>query len=396
MIEQTIDFQVISDLDGFRALKPEWDELLQVARGDYFQSFAFCYSALEVDSENLRQRLFCVIGRQDGKLMVVWPLLTFKKGLLKCVGPLAPPNRSPSDMLIAPSAGANEVAREVLGFVIRSAQAGLVELWRVRLSSPLCQSLMGDAAVARWSEEVTPRITCSDDAEWNAFALSRVGRTRTPPDYVKRRLENNMAISFAFIDRSEARIGSLIEWFAKHKREWAKEHGIESIWIDSEESVKFWRELLQNGAEAPCQFRLMLLSGEQEPLAVNIVAVCNKSAYLVANTYDKKYAKLSPGTVIIDYFVKWAFEQGLDIDFGTGVQQYKTYWSGGMNYTTASFLILASRWTRIAYAGKQAARRVLKRVKRNSERSSFQTRDLTRKLCDVSRRCQKFCVLRSV
>ncbi|MBP0590971.1 GNAT family N-acetyltransferase [Paraburkholderia sp. LEh10] len=365
MSEQAIVFQIVDDLDGFRALKREWDELLQIARGDYFQSFAFCHSTLESGPQDLRQRLHCIIGRKEGKLVVVWPLVTFKKGLLKCVGPLTPPNRSPSDVLIAPSVGVKDAARQVLRFVVRSGKAALVELWRVRLSSPLCESLEGNAAVARWSEEVTPMVANNGHADWKAFATSRVGRTRTPPDYVKRRLENNMAIRFEFVDRSDARIGSLIEWFTQHKREWAKDNGISSLWIDSEDSVKFWRELLLNGADAPCQFRMMVLSSDQEPLAVNIIAVCNHSTYLVANTYDKKYSKLSPGTVIIDYWVKWAFEQGLNIDFGPGDQQYKTYWSGGLTYKSASFLILASRWARLAYAGKQAAQQAFKRVKRH-------------------------------
>jgi CelD/BcsL family acetyltransferase involved in cellulose biosynthesis len=80
------------------------------------------------------------------------------------------------------------------------------------------------------------------------------------------------------------------------------------------------------------------------------------------NTFDATYAKLSPCTVLIDYCVKWAFDNRLDFDFGYGVQQYKHYWSQGTSYDNVTLRLAQTHWGFVGCTMKVKLSRACKRV----------------------------------
>ncbi|WP_174426795.1 GNAT family N-acetyltransferase [Cupriavidus basilensis] len=73
------------------------------------------------------------------------------------------------------------------------------------------------------------------------------------------------------------------------------------------------------------------------------------------NTYDAAYARLSPGTVLIDACVNWAFDNHLDFDFGAGGQSYKQFWSKGVAYATESLHLAHTQWGLAGYRLSQGA-----------------------------------------
>lgn len=371
MTIDAIAFEVIRDIDSFRALQPEWDDLWHRANGEYFQSFAFCHSSLEAEEgTGARRTLHCVAGRRDGRLVVLWPLLTYWRSCWKYATPLAPPNRSPSDILAAPTHDVEDIVRSAWRAVLKSTRADVVELWRVRADSLLYRSVTRGALTRRASEEPTPYAVLRDQQDWEVFCRSRPGRTRTRPQYIERRLRTHGQVNIEIVDASDSRLPALVDWFVLHKRAWAQHNGIESQWIFSDACRKFWNDLLSNGSYEPQVFRLFALTLDDVPVAVNIIGVRATCAYLVANTYDLAYAKLAPGTVLVDDCVKWAFDNRLDFDFGPGDQQYKTFWTEGAAYTTSSFLVISTWWGRAGYGAKTAIKRLRERAVRKAGESS--------------------------
>jgi CelD/BcsL family acetyltransferase involved in cellulose biosynthesis len=143
-----------------------------------------------------------------------------------------------------------------------------------------------------------------------------------------------------------------------HKREWAHSNDIDSRWVFSESSHAFLGDLLSNRTYEPDVFQVFVLVREGEPLAALITAVGSGRMHFVTVTYDQKHSKYSPGSVLLDHCVKWAFDHGLDVDFGAGTEPYKISWSGGFSYMTLSCLVLPTLWGRIGYAGRTAAKRL--------------------------------------
>ena len=353
----TVTFEVVRDIDSFCAMQSEWDELWSRAGGEYFQSYAYCHSSLIAEAANRRQ-LHCIIARNDGRLVALWPLVTSWRKCWKYASPLTPPNRSPSDILIAPDCDVHQVVMGAWGAARKSTRADVFEFWRINAGSPLQRYLTHNAVTRRATEERTHYSALRDLRDWEAYCRSRPGRSRTRPNYLKRRLAAHGEFNVEMLESNDPRIPSLVEWSALRKREWAQHNGINSQWVFSESSSTFWSSLLTNAAYQPGVFRLFLLTYQGKPLAANVIAVGATRAYLLMNTYDLKHehANLSPGTVLVDDCVKWAFDQGLDFDFGPGEQQYKSSWSGGTSYATLSCLVLPTLWGRAGYSAKHGIR----------------------------------------
>jgi CelD/BcsL family acetyltransferase involved in cellulose biosynthesis len=358
MSTEALAFETVRTVDGFRALQPEWDDLWRRAKGEYFQSFAFCNSALETDDIVARRKLHCVTGRRDGRLVAIWPLVTFRNVCWKYATPLGPENRAPSDILAAPDDDRDELVRATWRAALKSTGADVFQLWRIRSTSLLHRYATRENIARRLQEEPTPYAMLRKEQDWEAFCRSRPGRSRTRPLYLKKRLASHGAISVEVVEANDKRLQPLIDWFVLHKREWACHNGLNSQWVFSESSRAFWNALLSQGSPDAAEFRLFVLTLDGEPCAINIIAVNAACAYLLANTYDRGNARLSPGTVLIDDCVKWAYDHGLDFDFGPGDQSYKFSWTGGLSYTTASFLVLPTLWGRSGHAAKQGVNRL--------------------------------------
>jgi CelD/BcsL family acetyltransferase involved in cellulose biosynthesis len=358
MAIEALAFETVRTLDGFRALQPEWDDLWRRAKGEYFQSFAFCVSALLTDDIVARRKLHCITGRCDGRLVTIWPLVTFRNLCWKYATPLGPENRAPSDILAAPDHDRDELVGATWRAALRSTGADVFQLWRIRSTSSLHRYATRGNIARRLQEEPTPYAMLHKEQDWEAFCRSRPGRSRTRPLYLKKRLASHGAISVDMVEANDQRLQLLIDWFVLHKREWARHNDLNSQWVFSESSRAFWNALLSQGSPEAGEFHLFVLTLDGEPCAMNIIAVNAACAYLLANTYNLGNARLSPGTVLIDDCVKWAYDHGLDFDFGPGAQSYKFSWTGGLSYTTASFLALPTLWGRSGHAAKQGVKRL--------------------------------------
>lgn len=73
---------------------------------------------------------------------------------------------------------------------------------------------------------------------------------------------------------------------------------------------------------------LVLLEGDNEPIAMLYGFKYGNRLYLYLSAYDLKYRRFSPGNVIILYIIKNAIEQKYEIiDFLKGGEYYKSTWS---------------------------------------------------------------------
>jgi len=80
-------------------------------------------------------------------------------------------------------------------------------------------------------------------------------------------------------------------------------------------------------AEAKPKRLLMVLTQDGAPIAVKMAAISKGVLELMIAGFDARLEKYSPGMRLDEYWVKWAFEQRLDIDFGNGGEHYKRFWS---------------------------------------------------------------------
>ncbi|MEZ2354102.1 GNAT family N-acetyltransferase [Caballeronia sp. RCC_10] len=349
----SVQFEVLCDIESFRSLEREWTELHERACGEYFQSFNFCHSALVAEDTGSRRKLHCIVGRRDGRVVTIWPLFTVNRSWCTFAEPLTPPNRSPSDILVAPEADRERIVESAWSAAVNTSRADVFELWRVRKTSPLYAIVSGSQAVRRELEDTTPFSRLRAVQDWKLFCRSRPGREKNAPEYLMRRLARHGEFMVEHVEPSDHRLPAFIEWFVAQKRIWAVEKGIPSEWTHSDASLKFWTALLAGEYASSSSFQFFILTLEGKPVAANVLATTGQCAYLVATTYDMRYSKLSPGTVLVDECVGLAFRNGLDFDFGPGEQRYKTSWSAGGGYATSSFIVLSSPRGKAGFVAKQ-------------------------------------------
>src|ERR1700674_3698867 len=84
------DLEIITNAERLRTLKPEWDALwLRCRNGGVFQSFDCCLHMWEAIAAPAGRKLFCLVGWDGPRMILVWPFTTYRKLAWKFVRPLA-------------------------------------------------------------------------------------------------------------------------------------------------------------------------------------------------------------------------------------------------------------------------------------------------------------------
>jgi CelD/BcsL family acetyltransferase involved in cellulose biosynthesis len=209
--------------------------------------------------------------------------------------------------------------------------------------------------------EAAPFAQLRTETDWQAFCRSLRGRTTTKPDYLWRRMTRAGDAAVHIVAHGDSRCAAYIDWMLQHKQQWAQRHGIDTPWFFAPHSRQFLvATLAEQGAVQP--FRLVVVSLDGAPVAMALVALSATCMHLVINAFDARYAKLSPGVVLMDYCIKWAFELRLDVDFSAGEQHYKDYWTRGASYRAHSLQVACSVWGLLGSWAKQGATQARERL----------------------------------
>jgi CelD/BcsL family acetyltransferase involved in cellulose biosynthesis len=92
---------------------------------------------------------------------------------------------------------------------------------------------------------------------------------------------------------------------------------------------------------------LLVVALDGEPLAALVFCVDNCCASTIISGFDQAQRKLSPGLLAYEYVVQWAFDRGLDLDFGAGDEQYKQFWARGNKGGVWTLRTVSSPWGRL-------------------------------------------------
>jgi CelD/BcsL family acetyltransferase involved in cellulose biosynthesis len=79
-----LDIEFVRDAEGFRALHGAWGDLYaRAARPHVFQRFEWLWQAWECIARPKGRELLIVVGRIDGRIVLIWPLVRHGKGFVK-------------------------------------------------------------------------------------------------------------------------------------------------------------------------------------------------------------------------------------------------------------------------------------------------------------------------
>lgn len=331
---------VITDMGQMVALEAEWNALWRKARGSFHQSYSFALHSWNEIAAPGGRSLFCIVIRERGRLVLVFPLVRYRKGPCRMIRPLGPNASETTDMLVDPDCDAETYARMAWRAVEDLSKADIVHMPFVRAGSVLdrlirCGRSVGEADVA-------PFADLQDQTDWATYTRIIGANSRQQLNRKRKRLSELGEFEFVAVDpvTEPDYATDLMEWMFAHKKDWAERVGKHGDWITAPEYRKFLYKWMTDPANIQ-QMRVYAILIDKVPIAIKLVSFCASHVDLnIAGFHpDPQYAKYSPGFVLDEFWMKIVFEKRLNVDFGVGNEPYKLFWARDARADVASYHI---------------------------------------------------------
>lgn len=355
-------YEIVSDEDGFRALQREWDDLWSRAHGQYGQAFDVCWLAwLHVAKPRGRQ-LRCIVRRENGRLVMVWPLVSYKRLLWTYLYPLSPEAGDYTRLLLADGPEAPALIAGAWRAALQRCGADFVKLPYVNEGSELHAIASRERHVMIATRTVAALAKLHDETDWDAFCATLGTMSGKKPGALERRLSKEGQLAVRLTEPGNASENTaLVDWILARKRTWGDRVGKRGEWLDSSHYRDFLVHLLCP-PDGRAMARLFVVTLDDAPVAATVVGVGTTCVDGLIASFDPGYAKFGPGAIVVEHVIRWAFDQRLNVEFGVGEERFKSYWSRN-NITGAwSMQIASSRWGVLAYRSKKTARALAARV----------------------------------
>jgi len=356
--------EVIRDAERFLALRTDWEDLWTRSNGQYHESFLVCWQSWLNIAKPRGSQLRCIVAYADFQLVMIWPLAVSTRGLWRVLRPLGPEAAEYTSILIEPDADNQALTRLAWRTATKQCGADVVRLPYFGIQTEMYDlvskeryHIFGDAhpaSVARLSKE----------SDWAAYAGSLGTLSGKKPGALERRLAKQGTVNVRVLTPLDAEENArLVEWTLLRKREWASRVDKKGAWLYSSSYFDFLVALLNTHESRPIA-RLCLITLNGEPLVTTIIGIGQSSIKGIITGFDERFAKFSPGQLVVEYMVKWAFDNHFDFDFGVGAESFKAYWSRDNTVTVASAQIAATTWGRVALSAKELVEKDSKRPMR--------------------------------
>lgn len=362
--QSTRRYDIISDEAEFRALQPEWDALWLRAHGYYYQSFSFCWLAWKHVTKPHGRGLKCIVCREGGQLVMIWPLETVKRVLWTYLVPLGPEGGDYTSVLVENDAATAARVEGAWDTARRRCGADFIHLPYVRNTLDLHRLVTRERHVLFAEPHNASAAKLRGQGTWDEYCRTLGTLFGKRPGTFANRLSKEGQVAVRVMDPAEeSESAAIIEWMFNCKRTWSDRVGKRSVWLDSPEFERFLGKLIYS-ADVPSMARLIVVTLDEAPVAGIIVSLGNPWASAIFAGYDPYFGKCCPGLIAVEQCVKWAFDNDYDLDFGVGVERFKSYWSRDEASTAWTVQIVNSTWGLLAMRARRGARNVAERVKR--------------------------------
>lgn len=267
--------------------------------------------------KQLHYELHVVMGRRDGKLVALAPLVVVHRWQMRILEWGGEEIFDYCDHLLASDAWSGP-----LWHAICRSQRYDFGLLRDVHPAASCKDTLATFAQSVASKSVSRiRFVWPSSSVWIEKALS--ASTRAYYRRAERRLAEKGSLRFE-ICRSKTPEARIIEALLRQKTEWLHAQGKQS-WLSDDRTTG--RALLQQiieTASAAGQLHLCWLQCNNQIIATHLGFVHNGILYWYLPTYDMEWAKYAPGRLLLLKLIGNAIDEGLiGFDFMRGDEPYK-------------------------------------------------------------------------
>jgi CelD/BcsL family acetyltransferase involved in cellulose biosynthesis len=321
---------LVSTRADFDALEDQWNALFERAGRDVqlFQSFNWLWhwaNHFLPKAGEPGPRLAIVTARIDGRLVMVWPLVSERVGPLTRLTWMGEPVSQYGDVLIDDLPDAQLLLRMASEFVARRTGASVLQLRKVRQDSaiaPLLETL-GATIV---TELKAPYLDLKSAPNFDEYEKRYSSGGRRNRKRQRRRLEERGAVDLHWhVGGVEAE--ALADQAFKHKLVWLRQRGLLSPAFADPRTAHFFAEVTR-AATRPAGCHVFALSCGGQPVAFEIGLRCKGRSAIHIIAYDLDFEKTAAGSLLMEDSIRRASNDGMAVfDLLAPGDNYKLEWS---------------------------------------------------------------------
>ncbi len=326
----TLTVQTDRTMAGLYLLEDDWRDLEQRARNgcNAFQNFDWCvaWSETFIDETHTAD-LHVVTVRDNGKLVLVWPMM------MTCVGPvcvlrwLGDPYGQYGDVLVDPDYAHGDVFECAWRHIVGTSRADALRFRHVRTDAAIHDFLLARCALGD-APQTAPALDMRmlrDEAAYDARYTKAQRRRRKR---IRAGLEKRGEVEFQISSRPQSLCDSVGAVIA-HKREWLDERGLYSEPLKNQGLDKFLVRLARRcGESLHVVCSRIKVDGNAISHQVGLRYFGRHLCYLTS--HDRDYTDLSPARLHMDLAQRAAIGVKTEVfDLMVPGDPYKKTWSNG-------------------------------------------------------------------
>jgi CelD/BcsL family acetyltransferase involved in cellulose biosynthesis len=339
--------RMFADMDSFRALRHEWDNLAAAAQD---HSFCLTYSYCELAAEIALAKgagVAVAMVYEQGELRALLPLAIYRKGLLRIARPLGCGSDEEYGAPLVHARAGDTVIAEVLHAALE-VRADTLEIRFVRSDSalqeaigPLKQSWLLPFIPKRLHELPGYSIRLRQFERWDDFSATLSKSLRADLRRHLRWLSARGQPELGWC-KSADDAEAVLTWLFATKRRWAISRGLNTQYLMNE-AVRDFFVALARRTDLSTTPLVTFLKLDGRPIAASVNLVSPQSFEGFIMTYDEAFSAGSPGNLLQEFCVKWAHANGRDFDFRPLYAAYKVHWANRETLHDTHTLFLSAR-----------------------------------------------------
>ncbi|MGH6840121.1 MAG: GNAT family N-acetyltransferase, partial [Methylocella sp.] len=297
------------------------------------QSFDWCRAGWETVAAPRGRRLFVLVTREEGRTVLIWPLVEAKFGPCRVLRPLGAEATEYFNLLVEDGSETTRRVSTAWEMLKRTRGVDMLYLANVRSDTALDGLLTQDRRCRIIARSVLFWVHWPHATGWEAYWRSRSGHFRKRVINYRRRLADRGKIGFEVVDCAD-RFAGLVDWILLHKRARLATQWRGADWLFAASYREFLR-LAAGQIRAPGRLAVFLLSLDGTPAAALFSCIDGRRVEAFILAFDIRYAAVSPGKTLLANCVQWALERGLEFDMRSGDEPYKERWANERGILTS-------------------------------------------------------------
>jgi CelD/BcsL family acetyltransferase involved in cellulose biosynthesis len=314
-------FEIVDNFDAFKCLKGDWEALsARISQLRFSQSFVWCCTSWEAVEGPRGRSLHCVVARNRGRAVLIWPFTLYRKSYLVVAAPLGCVYSEYPEPLVEPGPEAEQRIDAAWDVLRKRCGCDVITLRHVREGSAV-HRLMCRNKEKPILRKANHYVKWRGHETWESYArtlstmdLSSDTRRR------QRRLEERGTVTFDVVEGPEC--APVIDWTLTEKVKQLARTNRRGPWLGS----RAYRDLLIGGASRGGRWgrvAAFVLKFENQIIATQLARIDQSRIEALVMVYDGAFSRYGPGKTLQLASLRWAFERGLEFDLRGGDEPYK-------------------------------------------------------------------------